>query len=202
MIKFKCPHCPKVLNVGDEYAGKKVRCPACKEVLTLPAGSTAVEVAPAPKAQAVRKAPPKEAPAPAPVRQGKPPAPKRRPVEEDDEDMAEIEAEEEEEIEAEEEDEQPRKKSKKGKRGKKGEFADCPECGSSGAKRVHYTWWGGVLGPRLLCHVKCRDCGTAYNGRTGNYNTVGIIIYSTVALSIAFAFLVGAGMFLYMKFKK
>jgi len=191
MIKMKCPHCPKVLNVSDEHAGKKIRCPACKEVLTVPAASTAVEAAPAPKAQAVRKAPPKEAPAPAPIRQGKPPAPKRRPVEEDEK-LAEIEAEEEEF--EEEEDDRPRKKSKKGKRGKKGEFADCPECGAGGAKRVHYTWWGGVLGPRLLCHVRCKDCGTAYNGRTGNYNTVGIIIYSAVGLLLVLGLFAAAGL--------
>lgn len=35
-MKFSCPTCGKVLNVKDEFAGKKARCPSCKEVLTVP----------------------------------------------------------------------------------------------------------------------------------------------------------------------
>jgi len=35
-MKFSCPSCGKTLNVKDEFAGKKARCPGCKEVLTVP----------------------------------------------------------------------------------------------------------------------------------------------------------------------
>src|SRR5260370_22594562 len=38
-IKFKCPNpnCQKILNVKDHLAGKRAPCPACKQVLTIPA---------------------------------------------------------------------------------------------------------------------------------------------------------------------
>ena len=42
-IKFKCPNpsCRKPLSVKDQLAGKKAACPACKQVLTIPAAPTA-----------------------------------------------------------------------------------------------------------------------------------------------------------------
>ena len=55
------------------------------------------------------------------------------------------------------------------------EYAECPSCGQSKAKKVSFTWWGGMIGPGILNHVKCQACGTSYNGKTGNSNTVGII---------------------------
>ena len=45
-------------------------------------------------------------------------------------------------------------------------FAGCPFCGKSEAEKVGFTWWGGVLGPKLLNHVKCLGCGKKYNGKT------------------------------------
>ncbi|MDT5063473.1 MAG: hypothetical protein QOH63_3932 [Acidobacteriota bacterium] len=41
-----------------------------------------------------------------------------------------------------------------------------------------------MIGPRMLSHVKCRSCGTAYNGKTGQSNTTGIVIYSVVLFVI------------------
>ena len=73
------------------------------------------------------------------------------------------------------------------------EYAPCPKCGSTEADKVGFTWWGGVLGPRLLSHVKCRQCGTGYNGKTGKSNTPAILIYSLVVLAIVIAVLVLAG---------
>lgn len=64
------------------------------------------------------------------------------------------------------------------------DYAPCPNCSSTRAKKVGMTWWGGVIGPKLLTHVKCQDCGTAYNGKTGQSNTAGIIIYTVVILAI------------------
>lgn len=66
-------------------------------------------------------------------------------------------------------------------------YVACPGCGSSNIKKVTYSWWGGALGPRLLNHAKCNDCGMAYNGKTGQSNTTGIVIYSLVVLAIALA---------------
>lgn len=36
-IKFACPHCKKSISAKEHLAGKKVKCPACKEALTVPA---------------------------------------------------------------------------------------------------------------------------------------------------------------------
>lgn len=36
VIRFKCPKCSKVISVKDENAGKKGRCPRCKEIVVVP----------------------------------------------------------------------------------------------------------------------------------------------------------------------
>ena len=65
-------------------------------------------------------------------------------------------------------------------------FMPCPKCQNAVAEKVTFSWWGGLLGPKLLNHVKCQSCGTKYNGKTGKDNTTGIIIYSLVVGVIAF----------------
>ena len=45
---------------------------------------------------------------------------------------------------------------------------------------LRFTWWGGLLGPKILTHVKCSGCGHRYNGKTGKSNTTGIVIYSVI----------------------
>jgi len=54
---------------------------------------------------------------------------------------------------------------------------------------MNFTWWGGVIGPRVLTHVKCRRCGHGYNGKTGRDNTTGIVIYSGAVAVIIFGFI-------------
>ena len=39
-IRFLCEHCGKKLNIKDELAGKKGRCPKCNERIEIPAEST------------------------------------------------------------------------------------------------------------------------------------------------------------------
>lgn len=68
------------------------------------------------------------------------------------------------------------------------QFAVCPKCNNSNAEQLKFTWWGGVIGPKILKHVKCRSCGAKYNGKTGRDNTTGIVIY-TVIVSVAAFFL-------------
>jgi rubredoxin/bifunctional DNA-binding transcriptional regulator/antitoxin component of YhaV-PrlF toxin-antitoxin module len=63
-------------------------------------------------------------------------------------------------------------------------YVPCPQCGSADIKKVNFTWWGGLLGPRLFNHVKCNSCGFKYNGKTGKPNTTAIIIYSLAAMFI------------------
>lgn len=55
--------------------------------------------------------------------------------------------------------------------------APCPRCGQYAAQPVGFTWWGGLLGPKLLNHVRCGGCGTEYNGKNGGSNQTGIILY-------------------------
>jgi hypothetical protein len=71
------------------------------------------------------------------------------------------------------------------------EYKACPQCQSTDVAQVSFTWWGGVLGPKLLNHVQCCKCGTTFNGKTGASNTTGIVIYSIIvfALAMVIAFL-------------
>jgi uncharacterized Zn finger protein (UPF0148 family) len=43
-MRFSCPHCGKALNVKDEYAGKKAKCPGCRNLIRVPAAAPAPAV--------------------------------------------------------------------------------------------------------------------------------------------------------------
>ena len=64
-------------------------------------------------------------------------------------------------------------------------YASCPKCQCTDATAVTFTWWGGLVGPKLPTHVKCTPCGTKYNGKTGRSNTAGIVTYLVVAGIVA-----------------
>ena len=66
-------------------------------------------------------------------------------------------------------------------------YAPCPQCQGTNATPIRFTWWGGLLGPKLLTHVKCSQCRTAYNGKSGKSNTAAIMIYFAVIFVIVFA---------------
>lgn len=66
------------------------------------------------------------------------------------------------------------------------QYAPCPNCGQSNAKKISFTWWGGALGPNMFTHVKCQNCGTEYNGKTGKSNQTSILLYFLVTFVIAF----------------
>jgi DNA-directed RNA polymerase subunit RPC12/RpoP len=65
--------------------------------------------------------------------------------------------------------------------------AGCPKCGSGIVSPVKYTWWGGLLGPKLLHHTRCEVCNYRYNSKTRKPNTAGIIIYSVILFVIVLA---------------
>ena len=60
-------------------------------------------------------------------------------------------------------------------------YAACPACSATNARKVTYTWWGGLLGPKLFHHVKCQDCGVGYNGETGRSNMIAITVYLAIS---------------------
>src|SRR5687768_5601050 len=70
------------------------------------------------------------------------------------------------------------------------EYAPCPQCRNSAAERMKFTWWGGLLGPKILTHVKCLACGKQYNGKTGKENTTGIAIYLAVVAVVCIGLVV------------
>jgi len=72
------------------------------------------------------------------------------------------------------------------------QYAPCPKCGGTNAEKMSFTWWGGIIGPRILTHVKCRNCAATFNGKTGKDNTNGIIIYCVVVFVAIFALLIAA----------
>ena len=53
---------------------------------------------------------------------------------------------------------------------------------------MSFTWWGGIIGPRILTHVKCPRCGNGYNGKTGGDKTTKIVLYSGVVGVIVMGF--------------
>jgi hypothetical protein len=65
-----------------------------------------------------------------------------------------------------------------------GQYVPCPRCRRPDPEKMKSTWWGGVVGPRILSHVMCRGCGLKYNGKTGQSNTTGIVIYSIIVFVV------------------
>ena len=65
---------------------------------------------------------------------------------------------------------------------KRGSFKPCPRCGAEGAKRVLFTPWGSFYGPALFNHVRCPECGHAYNGRSGGSNLIPAVLFVAIPL--------------------
>jgi hypothetical protein len=73
----------------------------------------------------------------------------------------------------------------------RGPQANCPFCGCPGwADKVSFTWWGGLVGPALFSHVKCRNCRREYNGKTGKPNDKAIALYIGISVGLAILVLV------------
>ena len=100
MIAHSCPKCDKQLRLRDDLAGKKIKCPDCGKVLTIPEPDE--DEAPP------RKSPPPKAKRPRDEEDDEPPPRKKRPRDEDEDDAEEDEDEED------DEDDRRGKKKKKG----------------------------------------------------------------------------------------
>jgi hypothetical protein len=215
VIKFPCPACSTTISAADEHAGRKGKCPTCQHVMVIP-GSTekpaAAKTAPRPSRESVTPARPNPGPARRRPRDDDDDPPYvAEAVEDDDvEEMAEVrrprarrrneEREDEDERpsrrrrvddELDEDDEpRPRRRRRRARSRWRGEFATCPNCGAPGdATRLYYTMWGGFIGPMLINHVRCNQCGTGYNGTTGEYNTAKIAIFLGASWAVGLVFL-------------
>jgi hypothetical protein len=64
------------------------------------------------------------------------------------------------------------------------ESAPCPKCSNRYARKIDFTWWGGLIGPKMFNHVKCLQCGQTYNSKTGKSNFTAIVIYQVIVLIV------------------
>lgn len=70
-------------------------------------------------------------------------------------------------------------------------YKPCYNCGKIDYTKVTATFWGGVLGPQILNHVKCNHCETTYNGKTGQSNNKAIVLYVIAILCVTMILLYG-----------
>jgi len=82
---------------------------------------------------------------------------------------------------------------------KKG-FVPCPRCGAEDPKKVKWTAWGSFYGPAMFHHVRCRDCGYKYNGRSGRSNLLPAIIFLAIPILLIAGILGVLGFILYTYF--
>jgi hypothetical protein len=61
----------------------------------------------------------------------------------------------------------------------------CPRCKSQNVHQPSFTWWGGVIGPKLFKHTICRACGFGFNRETGLANRNKIVTYTIVVSVLA-----------------
>ena len=193
-LEISCPACQASLRVREEYVGKQLKCPRCAAVLTVPSAP-----AEAPDAGAQVRPAMRAAPAPANPASG----PKRSAAEEPAVVLPASASSRHcprcgEKIAAganrcrycrawlDEEEEEPRET-----RRRRRDFKPCPRCGASRAERVTWTPWGSFYGPALFTHVRCRECGYGYNGRTGRSNLVPAIFMVAIPLILIIAIVVG-----------
>lgn len=86
-LTISCPSCPTKLKVPDDAGGRRIKCPKCGGVMTVPAGGADADSGTQPPSPARPVSPvPTPAPVPRPVRVAEPPAPPaaRRAPDDDD----------------------------------------------------------------------------------------------------------------------
>lgn len=67
----------------------------------------------------------------------------------------------------------------------------CPFCESEHVKRVNYTFWGGVIGPRIFNLHRCEDCNAQYNAKTGQRLApmkIALYLAGVVVITVLIAF--------------
>ncbi len=53
MIRFNCSHCVQSISVKDEHAGKRGKCPACRQPVSIPSATAAPPALPSPKESSI-----------------------------------------------------------------------------------------------------------------------------------------------------
>ena len=71
----------------------------------------------------------------------------------------------------------------------------CPRCGQIGANIRTWSWWGGLLGPKILKQATCMFCNQDFNHQTGKP-----ITGQTVALYVLVPFAIIFGLFMFVGF--
>ena len=172
---LKCPGCQTPLRVRDDMAGKKIKCPRCARHRhpgprnrDARRGSLGREDHRRAADREIRREPAATRPCPACGERIALTARQCRHC------QAKVEDEDEED----DEDRSIRPRSK---------YKACPRCGEVGAKRVMWTPWGSFYGPALFTHVRCPECGYAYNGKSGRSNLIPAIVFVTIPLLIILA---------------
>jgi hypothetical protein len=193
-VQLTCAGCKTTLKVRDDLAGRKVKCPKCAAVLTVPdEGQDATEIIPGPD-EAVTAAP---RPAPAkskPVKKPSAAIKSRRddPDDEDDDRPRRRPAKRSRRDDDDEDDDDDRPRSR-------GDYKPCPKCGAEGAEKVLWTFWGSFYGPALFTHVRCPECDYAYNGKTGRSNLIPAIIFFSLPLLAICGIIGGVAYFFHMQ---
>jgi hypothetical protein len=72
----------------------------------------------------------------------------------------------------------------------------CPQCKGTNVRAPKFTWWGGLLGPKVFHHRVCDSCGFAFNAKTGRSNKRAVAIYA--GAGIALGVVIGLGGVFYM----
>ena len=68
----------------------------------------------------------------------------------------------------------------------------CPRCRQVGASIRKWSWWGGLIGPKIMKQATCRFCQQDFNYQTGKPitgQTIGLYMLAGVAIPIGFLIL-------------
>lgn len=69
----------------------------------------------------------------------------------------------------------------------------CPRCASPHVERPNFTWWGGIVGPRIMGILKCKYCSYEFVGKTGKEATQAkrIYLFGAILVFSALGFVIG-----------
>ena len=67
--------------------------------------------------------------------------------------------------------------------------ASCPACGSPDVKKLSYSSQGGFIWTPFLNFMKCRKCGTRFDGKTGQLDPQVPKVMRVISVVIILGFL-------------